>query len=188
MLLYSGHQLSPVTESPYFEPSSLRSSFTSTLTISSLAMTDAGQYYCEVTVHSSSHIIASDLGIRPLLNLTFQRVDHDTGKHLSLIMGCSLNLTFFQSQLSWFWFYKSTLNYASCLITFFFTTYSCNCFLQTIDIHLVEEFRGEVSASWAHTSIEATLRTRYNLTCVPLMAGIPVPPPLQLATPKRYLS
>ena len=143
-------------------------------------MTDAGQYYCEVTVHSSSHIIASDLGIRPLLNLTFQRVDHDTGKHLSLIVGCSLNLTFFQSQLSWFWFYKSTLNYASCLITFFLTTYSCNCFLQTIDIHLVEEFKGEVSASWAHTSIEATLRTGYNLTCVPLMAGIPVPPPLQL--------
>ena len=56
-----------------------------------------------------------------------------------------------------------------------------------IDINQVEDFEGEISASgtqflfsWAHPSTGPTLGTGYNLTCVPLMAGIPVPPPLQL--------
>ncbi|CAI8047962.1 hypothetical protein GBAR_LOCUS26512 [Geodia barretti] len=69
-------------------PSSSRSPFTSTLTISPLAIADTGQYYCEVTVHSSSqYIVASDPGISPRFNLMVQSVEqnlNDTGKILLL--------------------------------------------------------------------------------------------------------
>ena len=64
--------------------SSSRSLFTSTLTISPVAITDAGQYYCEVTVHSSSqYITASGPGISPQLNLMVETVEqnlNNTGK------------------------------------------------------------------------------------------------------------
>ncbi|CAI8012405.1 hypothetical protein GBAR_LOCUS7955 [Geodia barretti] len=69
-------------------PSSSRSPFTSTLTISPLAIADTGQYYCEVTVHSSSqYIVASDPGISSLLTLMVETVEqnlNNTGKILLL--------------------------------------------------------------------------------------------------------
>ena len=77
-------------------PSSSRYPFTSTLAISPLAITDAGQYNCEVIAYSSSpYIIASEPGVSPRLNLTVQSVEqnmNDTGKTCLLQFLCLFNL------------------------------------------------------------------------------------------------
>ena len=39
-----------------------------------------------------------------------------------------------------------------------------------------------LSFSWSQPSIAGNLTTGYNLTCVPLLTGIPLPQSLQLAT------
>ena len=56
------------------------------------------------------------------------------------------------------------------------------------DAHPVEGFKGEVSSSgisftftWTHLRIGARLTTHYDLTCVPLLQGIPTPPVLSLS-------
>ena len=52
--------------------------------------------------------------------------------------------------------------------------------------HVVEDFRktavsaSSLTLSWSHPSIAAHLTTGYNLTCVSLLAGIPVPQSLWL--------
>ena len=54
-------------------------------------------------------------------------------------------------------------------------------------VHVVEDFRktavsaNSLTLSWSHPSIAAHLTTSYNLTCVPLLAGIPVPQSLWLS-------
>ena len=56
-----------------------------------------------------------------------------------------------------------------------------------VGVYLAQDFKGKVSKygtqflfSWTHPRIGTTLITGYNLTCVPKLAGIPVPPSLML--------
>ena len=56
------------------------------------------------------------------------------------------------------------------------------------DAHPVEGFKGKVSLSgisfvftWTPPRIGARLTTHYDLTCVPLLQGIPTPPALSLS-------
>ena len=64
-------------------PSSQSSPFVSTLTIDPLALTDAGQYSCKATAHSSSpYITASSVGKSQEQNITV------TGMSVTKLFGC----------------------------------------------------------------------------------------------------